>query len=104
KLFMLQTRTGKRNGQAAVKIACDMVREGLIDEKTAVLRIPAADLTQLLLPSFDPAAKKTATVLTTGLPASPGAAVGKLAFTAAEAVQRAQAGEQVLLVRKETSP
>src|SRR5690606_36416091 len=74
------------------------------DEKTAVLRIPAADLTQLLLPSFDPAAKKTATVLTTGLPASPGAAVGKLAFTAAEAVQRAQAGEQVLLVRKETSP
>ncbi len=104
KLFMLQTRNGKRNGQAAVKIACDMVREGLIDEKTAVLRIPAADLTQLLLPSFDPAAKKAAKVLTTGLPASPGAAVGKLAFTAAEAVQRAQAGEQVILVRKETSP
>jgi len=104
KLFMLQTRNGKRNGHAAVKIACDMVREGLIDEKTAVLRIPAGDLTQLLLPSFDPAAKKSAKVLTTGLPASPGAAVGKLAFTADEAVQRAQAGEQVILVRKETSP
>ncbi len=105
-LFMLQTRTGKRTGAAAVKIACDMVAEGLIDEKTAVLRIPANDLTQLLLPSFDPAAKKAArdAVLTKGLPASPGAAVGKLAFTAEEAVQRTKDGEKVLLVRKETSP
>ncbi len=103
-LFMLQTRNGKRTGAAAVRIACDMVKEKLIDEKTAILRIPAGDLTQLLLPSFDPAAKKTADVLCTGLPASPGAAVGKLAFTAAEAVERTTAGEQVLLVRKETNP
>ena len=64
KLFMLQTRTGKRTGAAAVKIACDMVKEKLIDEKTAVQRIPADDLTQLLLPSFSPAAKKAAEVLT----------------------------------------
>jgi pyruvate,orthophosphate dikinase len=103
-LFMLQTRNGKRTGPAAVKIACDMVKEKLIDEKMAVNRIPAGDLTQLLLPSFTPAAKKGATLLTTGLPASPGAAVGKLAFTAAEAVERTHAGEKVLLVRKETNP
>jgi pyruvate,orthophosphate dikinase len=103
-LFMLQTRNGKRTGAAAVKIACDMVKEGLIDEKTAVERIPAGDLTQLLLPSFSPAGKKVAQVLTVGLPASPGAAVGKLAFTAAEAVERSNAGEAVLLVRKETNP
>jgi pyruvate,orthophosphate dikinase len=103
-LFMLQTRNGKRTGAAAVKIACDMVREKLIDEKTALKRIPANDLTQLLLPSFSPAAKKKAEVLAVGLPASPGAAVGKLAFTAAEAVERTAAGERVLLVRKETSP
>jgi pyruvate,orthophosphate dikinase len=103
-LFMLQTRNGKRTGAAAVKIACDMVKEKLIDEKTAVERIPAGDLTQLLLPSFSPAAKKSAEVLTVGLPASPGAAVGKLAFTAAEAVERTNAGEAVLLVRKETNP
>ena len=103
-LFMLQTRNGKRTGAASVKMACDMVREKLIDEKTAVKRIPANDLTQLLLPSFDPSAKKNATVLTVGLPASPGAAVGKLAFTADEAVERTAAGERVLLVRKETSP
>ena len=104
KLFMLQTRNGKRTGAAAVKIACDMVKEKLIDEKTAVKRIPANDLTQLLLPSFDPAAKKKASPLTIGLPASPGAAFGKLAFTAEEAVERTQAGEKVLLCRKETSP
>ncbi len=103
-LYMLQTRTGKRTAQAAVKIASDMVKEKLIDEKTAVLRVPPNDLTQLLLPSFDPAAKATANVLTRGLPASPGAAVGKLAFSAEEAVRRAQAGEDVILVRKETSP
>jgi pyruvate, orthophosphate dikinase len=103
-LFMLQTRTGKRNGFAAVRIACDMVKEKLIDEKTALLRIPAQDLTQLLLPSFDPNKKKNVDVLTRGIPASPGAAFGKLAFTAQEAVDRAKAGEKVLLVRKETSP
>jgi pyruvate, orthophosphate dikinase len=104
KLYMLQTRTGKRTGQAAVRIAVEMVKEGLITEEQAILRIPAGDLTQLLLPSFDPAAKLRADVLTRGLPASPGAAVGKPAFTAAEAVERARAGEKVILVRKETSP
>jgi len=104
RLFMLQTRTGKRTGAAAVRIACEMVQEKLVDEKTAVLRIPAGDLTQLLLPSFSADAKKKATVLTRGLPASPGAAVGALAFTAAEAVERTHNGEAVLLVRKETSP
>jgi pyruvate,orthophosphate dikinase len=107
-LFMLQTRTGKRTGAAAVKIACDMVKERLIDEKQAILRIPAGDLTQLLLPSFDQTKKKVATangdLLAKGLPASPGGAVGKLAFTAEDAVKRAHAGEKVLLVRKETSP
>jgi len=104
KLYMLQTRTGKRTGAAAVKMACEMVQEELIDEQTALKRIPANDLTQLLLPSFDPVAKEDSEVLTTGLPASPGAAVGTLAFTADEAVERTAAGEKVLLVRKETSP
>ncbi|MBL8745722.1 MAG: pyruvate, phosphate dikinase [Phycisphaerae bacterium] len=104
KLYMLQTRTGKRTGFAAVTIACNMIKERLIDEKKALLRIPANDLTQLLLPSFDPAAKKNADVLAVGLPASPGAAVGKPAFTAAEAVERGRTGESVILVRRETSP
>ena len=104
RLFMLQTRNGKRTGAAAVKIACDMERERLISRDTALQRVPASDLTQLLLPSFDPQGKKQARELTVGLPASPGAAVGGLAFTADEAVQRTAAGEAVLLVRKETSP
>ena len=108
KLYMLQTRNGKRTGAAAVKIACDMVKEKLIKEKEGVMRIPAGDLTQLLLPSFSPAAKakakKTGKLLTIGLPASPGASFGKLAFTAAEAVDRTLEGEKVLLVRKETNP
>jgi len=103
-LFMLQTRTGKRTCAAAVRIACEMVKEKLIEEKTAVARVPAGDLTQLLLPSFDAAAKESHTVLTRGLPASPGAAVGALAFSAEEAVERTHAGQTVLLVRKETSP
>ncbi len=103
-LYMLQTRTGKRTGFAAVKIACDMVSEKLIDEKRALLRIPAGDLTQLLLPSFDPAGRKNAAIIAKGLPASPGAAVGKPAFTADEAVNRALSGERIILVRKETSP
>ena len=104
KLFMLQTRNGKRTGAAAVNVACDMVHERLIDQRTALQRIPAEDLTQLLLPSFDPDAKRLADVLTRGLPASPGAAVGSLAFSAAEAVDRSHDGQRVLLVRKETSP
>jgi len=104
KLFMLQTRDGKRTGAAAVKMACDMVREKLITEKEALLRIPANDLTQLLLPSFTVASKAKAELLTIGLPASPGASVGKPAFSAEEAVKRTAAGEKVILVRKETSP
>ncbi|MEE2676855.1 MAG: pyruvate, phosphate dikinase [Planctomycetota bacterium] len=103
-LFMLQTRTGKRTGAAAVKIACDMVKEKFINEKQALLRIPADALTQLLLPSFTPAGKASADVLTKGLPASPGASVGYPAFTADEAVERTAKGEKVILVRKETSP
>ena len=104
KLFMLQTRTGKRTAQAAVRIAVEMVKEKLIDEKTAIKRIPASDLTQLLLPFFSTTDKKGAAAVTRGIGASPGAATGKLAFTAAEAVERAKNGEKVLLVRKETSP
>jgi pyruvate, orthophosphate dikinase len=104
RLFMLQTRTGKRTAQAAVRIAVEMVKERLIDEKTALRRIPASDLTQLLLPFFAPADKKAATIVTRGIGASPGAATGKLAFTANEAVERAHKGEKVLLVRTETSP
>jgi len=103
-LYMLQTRTGKRTGAAAVKIAVDMVKEGLIDEAEAIRRVKPDDLTQLLLPSFTPASKKGVQVLTRGLPASPGAASGKLAFSADEAVERAGKGEKVLLVRTETSP
>jgi len=101
-LYMLQTRTGKRTGPAAVKIACDMVKEKLINQREALLRVPPNDLNQLLLPSFDPRAQRD--IVAEGLPASPGAAVGKLAFSADEAVDRAHTGERVLLVRKETSP
>jgi pyruvate, orthophosphate dikinase len=102
KLYMLQTRTGKRNAVAAVRIAVEMVKERLIDEKTGILRVDPASLDQLLHPMFDPNAERK--VLAKGLPASPGAAVGKLAFTADEAHERTQNGEKVLLVRKETSP
>ncbi len=103
-LFMLQTRTGKRTGAAAVRIAVDLVKEKLIDEKAAVLRVPAGDLTQLLLPSFKPSAWDKAKKIATGLPASPGAAFGALAFTAEDAKNRALKGERVILIRKETSP
>jgi pyruvate,orthophosphate dikinase len=92
KLYMLQTRNGKRTTAAAVKIAVDMVKEKLIDEKTAVLRVDPASLDQLLHPTFDP--KATKNVIAKGLPASPGAAVGKLAFTAEEAEQRVANGEK----------
>ncbi len=102
KLFMLQTRIGKRTGPAAVKIAVDMVKEKSITQSTALLRVPANDLNQLLLPSFDPKAKRN--VLATGLPASPGAASGYPVFTSDEAVSRAENGESVILVRRETSP
>ncbi len=104
KFWMLQTRTGKRTAAAAVKIAADMVEEGLVDKREALLRIPPGDLTQLLLPSYSDEDKASATLVAQGLPASPGASWGKLAFTADEVVARAAAGEQVLLVRQETSP
>ena len=104
KLFMLQTRGGKRTGVAAVKIACDMVKEKLITEKEAVMRVPSNDLTHCLLPSFKPTARNAADVLCRGLNASPGAAVGKLAFTAEDAKARNAAGESIILVRRETSP
>ena len=102
KFYMLQTRNGKRTAGAAVRIAVEMVKEGLIDQNTAILRVDASSLDQLLHPSFDPKAKRDQ--IAKGLPASPGAAVGKLAFTAEEAEDRVHAGEAVLLVRKETSP
>ena len=103
-LYMLQTRSGKRTGAAAVKIAVDMVKEKRIDRDEALRRVPAEDLTQLLLPSFSAKDKEGATVIATGLPASPGAATGALAFSADDAVKRARAGEDVILIRKETSP
>jgi len=102
KLWMLQTRNGKRTGPAAVKIAVDMVREGLIDEKTAVLRIPPGDLDQLLHKMVDPKAKLD--VLTSGINASPGAAAGRVVFTPKEAEAWKEKGEKVILVRRETSP
>ena len=104
KLWMLQTRTGKRTAASAVKLAVDMVKSRLISKDEALLRIPAGDLVQLLLPSFTSKSKHGATSLAKGLPASPGAATGTLAFSAEDAVRRAEEGEDVLLVRKETSP
>ncbi len=101
-LYMLQTRTGKRTAKAAVKIAVDMAEEGLIDEETAVGRVDPETLDQLLHPSFDKEADKE--VLAKGLNASPGAAVGEVTFTASEAVERRENGEEVILVRTETSP
>ena len=102
KLWMLQTRGGKRTAAAAVKIAVDMVNEGLITQSEAVLRVEPEQLDQLLHPTFDPTAERN--VLAKGLPASPGAASGKVVFLAEEAEEAAEQGEQVLLVRLETSP
>ncbi|MEY3546452.1 MAG: hypothetical protein RLZZ313_813 [Verrucomicrobiota bacterium] len=104
KLFMLQTRNGKRTAAAALKFAADMVKEKLIDWETAVMRNPADQLEQLLAPIFDIADVKLAKVIATGLPAGPGAATGKIYFNAERSVQAAEKGEKVLLVRVETSP
>jgi len=104
KLFMLQTRNGKRTAAAALKFASDMVKQRLIDWKTAIMRNPADQLEQLLAPIFDLADVKQATVIATGLPAGPGAATGKIYFNADRAVVAAEKGEKVLLVRVETSP
>jgi len=102
KLWMLQTRTGKRSGAAAVRIAVDMVYEKVIDRATAVQRVSPDQLDQLLHPTVDP--KTNATVLATGLPASPGAAQGQVVFSPDEAEELAQGGAKVVLVRQETSP
>ena len=101
-LYMLQTRRGQRSGQAAVRIACEMVDEGLISEEEAVARIPPQDLNQLLHPTIDPQSRLD--LLTTGLPASPGAACGTAVFDADRAEQLGRAGQAVILVRRETSP
>jgi pyruvate, phosphate dikinase len=103
-LFMLQTRNGKRTGLAAIRIALDMVKEGLIDKKTALLRIPAESISTLLVPVFDNAGKKNAKCIAKGLPAGPGAACGKIVFTADRAEELAKGGEKVVLCRAETSP
>jgi pyruvate, orthophosphate dikinase len=102
KLWMLQTRNGKRTGPAGVRIAVEMVKEGVIDEKTAIMRVPAGDLDQLLHKMVDPKAKLN--VLTKGINASPGAASGKVVFTPKEAELMKEKGEKVILVRRETSP
>jgi pyruvate,orthophosphate dikinase len=102
KLYMLQTRVGKRTAASALKIAIEMVKEKLIDKKTAILRIDPGQLDQLLHPTIDP--KSQVAVIARGLPASPGAAVGKVVFTAEDAEQCAVRGEKVILVRQETSP
>jgi len=102
RLWMLQTRNGKRTGRAAVRIAVDMVDEGLIDERTAVRRVLPEQLDQLLHPMIDPAAKGDK--IATGLPASPGAASGRVVFAVERAVAMAEGGERVILVRTETSP
>ena len=102
KLWMLQTRNGKRSGPAAVKIAVDMTREGMIDERTALLRVPPVDLDQLLHKTIDPNAELT--ILAQGINASPGAAAGQVVFTPREAEEWAADGHPVILVRRETSP
>jgi pyruvate,orthophosphate dikinase len=104
KLFMLQTRNGKRTAAAALKFSMDMVREKLIDWQTAILRNPADQLDQLLAPIFDPVEVKKAKPIATGLPAGPGAATGRIYFNADRAVAAAAKGETVLLARIETSP
>jgi len=104
KLFMLQTRNGKRTAMAALKFSMDMVKEKLIDWETAILRNPADQLDQLLAPVFDLSEVKKAKVIASGLPAGPGAATGKIYFNADRAVAAAEKGEKVLLVRVETSP
>ncbi|MRR20690.1 pyruvate, phosphate dikinase, partial [bacterium] len=103
-LYMLQCRAGKRTGTAALNMAMDMLEEGLIDERTAVMRVDPAQLDELLHPICDPAVEKKVNPLVKGLPAGPGAAVGKIVFTAEDAVAWNRKGEKVILVREETNP
>ncbi len=104
RLFMLQTRNGKRTAAAAVKIASDLVDEGMITKEEALLKIEPKQLDALLHPTFDPAALKATPVIANGLPASPGAASGQVYFTADDAAKAARGGQRVILVRRETSP
>ncbi|MEG0093328.1 MAG: pyruvate, phosphate dikinase, partial [Erysipelotrichaceae bacterium] len=104
KLFMLQTRNGKRTAAAALHVACDLVDEGMIDKKQALMMVDPKQLDALLHPQFDPKDLKEAEVIAHGLPASPGAACGKAVFTAEEAISEANKGHKVILVRLETSP
>ncbi|MBO4454893.1 MAG: pyruvate, phosphate dikinase [Bacteroidales bacterium] len=103
-LWMLQCRIGKRTGIAALQMAMDMLGEGMIDEKEAVMRVSPAQLDEILHPILDPASEKKASVVAKGLPASPGGAVGTLVFTSEAAMEAAAAGKKVILVREETSP
>jgi len=103
-LFLLQTRTGKRTADAAINIAVDMEEEGLIDKETAIMRIDPEDISQLLHPNFKEDELEKADLLATGLAASPGAAIGKIYFNSEDAAEAAADGEDVILVRKETSP
>ena len=104
KLYMLQTRNGKRTAAAAIKIACDLIDEGMISEEEALMQIDAKSLDMLLHPTFDPAALKKAEAIAKGIAASPGAAAGTIVFTAEDAVEHGKKGEKVVLVRLETSP
>lgn len=104
KLYMLQCRVGKRTGTAALNMAMDMLKEKLIDEKTAVMRVEPAQLDELLHPICDPAEEKKVSVIVKGLPAGPGAAVGQLVFTAEDAVAWTRKGKTVILLREETNP
>ncbi len=104
KLYMLQTRNGKRTAAAAIKIACDLIDEGMISEEEALMQIDAKSLDMLLHPTFDAAALKKAQPIGKGIAASPGAAAGAIVFTAEDAAERGKKGEKVVLVRLETSP
>ena len=103
-LYMLQCRIGKRTGIAALQMAMDMLGEGMIDEKTAVMRVSPAQLDEILHPILDPASEKKSQVVAKGLPASPGGAVGTVVFTSEAAMEAAAAGRKVILIREETSP
>ncbi len=104
KLYMLQCRVGKRNGQAAVKMALDMLESGIISEKDAILRVQPSQLQELLFPILDPKAEAAAKILVKGLPAGPGGAVGQVVFSANDAVEWKKQGKKVILVREETNP
>ena len=104
KLWMLQTRVGKRNGAAAIKLAVDMVQEGMIDKQTALMRVKPDQLDELLHPMLDSRAEQKAVLLAKGLPAGPGGATGRIVFTADDAESWHNNGDQVILIREETSP